>query len=42
MRGVPLQVEFISMLTLAQRAGAVGSIERTFSFGQAIYAEFPA
>jgi hypothetical protein len=41
LRAVPLQVEFISMLTLAQRAGAVGSIERTFSFGQAIYAEFP-
>ena len=41
LRGVPLQVEFISMLTLAQRAGAVSSIERTFSFGQAIYAEFP-
>lgn len=41
LRTVPLQIEFISMLTLAQRAGAVGSIERTFSFGQAIYAEFP-
>jgi hypothetical protein len=41
LKGIPLQIEFISMLTLAQRAGAVGSIERTFSFAQAIYAEFP-
>lgn len=41
LRGVPAQIEFVSMLTLAQRAGAVSSIERTFSFGQAIYAEFP-
>jgi hypothetical protein len=36
---VPLQIEFISMLTLAQRAGAVGSIERTFSFAQAVGAD---
>ena len=36
MRRLPLQIEFISMLTLAQRAGAVGSIERTFAFAQSL------
>jgi Bacteriophage head to tail connecting protein len=41
MARIPLQIEFISMLTLAQRAGAVSSIERTFAFAQAIYSEFP-
>lgn len=41
LRGVPEQIEFISMLTLAQRAGAVASIERTFSFAETIFAEFP-
>jgi hypothetical protein len=41
MRGVPPQIEFVSMLTLAQRAGSVSSIERTFAFAQAIQPEFP-
>jgi hypothetical protein len=40
LRRTPLQIEFISMLTLAQRAGAVSSIERTFAFAQQIYPEF--
>jgi hypothetical protein len=41
MRGLPLQIEFVSMLTLAQRAGSVSSIERTFAFAQSIQPEFP-
>lgn len=36
-----VQIEFISMLTLAQRAGSVSSIERTFAFAQSIQPEFP-
>ena len=38
LKGVPLQIDFISMLTLAQRAGSVSSIERTFAFLQSIEA----
>lgn len=41
LRTVPIQIDFVSMLTLAQRAGSVATIERTFSFAQSIYAEFP-
>lgn len=39
--GGQVQIEFISMLTLAQRAGSVSSIERTFAFAQSIQPEFP-
>jgi hypothetical protein len=41
LHGVPLHVDFISMLTLAQRAGSVNSIQRTFAFAQSLQPVFP-
>lgn len=40
-RGMPLKLEFISMLTLAQRASATGAIERTFGFTGNIAGAYP-
>lgn len=41
LRGVPLKIEFISMLTLAQRAAATASIERSFGFAGQLSAVDP-
>lgn len=41
LRGVPITVEFVSMLALAQKAAATGGIERIAAFIGNLAAEFP-
>ena len=41
LQNVPLQIDFVSMLTQARRAGSVSSIERTFGFAANIAGLYP-
>lgn len=41
LRGVPIKIEFVSMLAMAQRAAETGSIERTTSFAVNLYPTRP-
>lgn len=41
LRGVPVQIEYVSMLTIAQRAAATAGIERTYAFAGSMAAIYP-
>jgi hypothetical protein len=41
LQGVPLDIEFVSMLTLAQKGAATGGIERLLQLAGGMYAVFP-
>ncbi len=42
LQGVPIQIEYISMLAMAQRAAATTGIERTFAFAGNLAGGYPA